>query len=164
MEHWAEISDYPNYLISSEGRVYSRRGDRILKPRFDRGGYLLVNLYNEFGRSTKSVHRLVAEAFLEPELTHFQVNHRFGDKTNNRVEDLEWSTPSENVLHAFRTGLRTPTRMRSIRIIETDEVFESTSACARAINGSSGTIGMCLSGRRRTHLGYTFEYVNTERR
>jgi hypothetical protein len=61
---------------------------------------------------TKSVHRLVATALLPNPLGLPQINHKDGNKANNRVDNLEWTTASDNLRHAYRTGLRKPNSMR----------------------------------------------------
>lgn len=96
----------PNYCVSLEGNVYSLKSNRFLKPFSDTSGYQYIECY-EFGLKTKfAIHRLVALAFIENPLGKKEVNHIDGDKRNNNVNNLEWVTPSENCVHAERTGLR----------------------------------------------------------
>lgn len=79
---------------------------RVLGLRFVRGGYLRATISLDGEQKQRPVHRLVAAAFLEPAPSpHHQINHKDGDKTNNRVENLEWCTAQENSLHAYKTGL-----------------------------------------------------------
>ena len=102
-EIWKPISDYDGYEVSNFGRVKSFKynSPRILKPEL-RGVYLSVNLYNKHFQ----VHRLVALAFIPNPDNKPQINHIDGHKLNNYAGNLEWTTASENIQHAFATGLK----------------------------------------------------------
>lgn len=112
MLRWRPIYGYEDrYYISNYGQVISFKQfkARILKLRHFKG-YMGVVLYHPNGKSrTHMIHRLVANAFIgeSPSDVH-QVNHLDGNKSNNHVKNLEWVTPSENVLHSIKTGLRVP--------------------------------------------------------
>lgn len=113
-EEWRVIQEFPNYAVSNLGRV-RREVDGIgtlagqLTVGGLRKGYRSVGLRRTRGghRFHCSVHRLVARAFLgEPPKAQPCVNHINGIKTDNRVENLEWSSVAENEAHAARTGLK----------------------------------------------------------
>ena len=92
-----------NYLVFSNGDVFNLNGVKMT-PSIDRSGYLhgLIN-----GRS-KSYHRIIAECFVPNPYNKHDVNHVNGIKTDNRAENLEWCTRSENVIHAYKNGLERP--------------------------------------------------------
>ena len=123
-EIWKDIEETKGYYqISNYGRVksvsrfhktkdtgyYSK--DKILKPSIDNLGYLQVQIrkpegYNtRNGYKTRRIHLLVASAFIDNPYNLPVVNHIDGNKQNNCVDNLEWCTHQENVLHAFHNGL-----------------------------------------------------------
>lgn len=105
VEIWKDIEEYPNYKVSNLGRI--KHYERLLRPHINKYGYGVVLLYNNGKRKKYLVHRLVAFAFIPNPLNKPQINHINGIKTDNRVENLEWATFSENMLHAYRTGIIT---------------------------------------------------------
>jgi len=104
-EIWQAYPNNRNYLISTLGRVRGR-GGRILHPAKHRQGYLWLKV----GKSHCLVHRLVAETFIPNPDGKTTVNHINGNKADNRVENLEWATQSENNQHAVRLNLRPYTK------------------------------------------------------
>ena len=164
MENWKSISEYPNYEVSNTGKVRNINSGRILKPRLAKG-YERVILCDHNICKPKTVHRLVAQTFIRDTNNNLQVNHKDGNKLNNNVENLEWVTVSENLSHAYRIGLKNPPRPnpRKVKIVETNEIFNSMAECARHINGSKTHIGECLDGKRTTHMGYHFEEMKERR-
>ena len=96
-------SPYPKYFVTKDGQIYSTyKRHRWLKPKLDKYGYYVVRLFINKHGYDKTVHRIVAETFLLNPEQKETVNHKNGIKTDNRVENLEWSTFSENNLHRFR--------------------------------------------------------------
>lgn len=79
---------------------------RILKPQLHCTGYLCVGLRLNGKRKICRIHRLVAEVFIPNPNDKSEVNHCDGHKLNNYVSNLDWVTPSENMQHAYGTGLR----------------------------------------------------------
>ena len=110
-EIWETIPNFDGYEVSNLGRVRSFKQSRkghVLKPRpfFKGNDYLGVSLCLNGKVEVRLVHRLVAEAFIPNPLNKPMVNHINGIKTDNRVENLEWVTVSENHCHAYAIGLR----------------------------------------------------------
>ncbi|MBR4153365.1 MAG: HNH endonuclease [Selenomonadaceae bacterium] len=114
-EEWRPIVGYEQlYQVSNFGRVKSfcGRTPKILKPALG-GGYLCVNLCIEGKTKMFLVHVLVAQAFISNPGNKPQVNHKDGWKINNCVGNLEWTTGSENMQHAYDTGLQKSGTARS---------------------------------------------------
>lgn len=109
MEIWKDVIGYEEYFqISNEGRLFSKRSEKVLKQTISKTGYYTVST-KIGGRSGINkcfkIHRLVAEAFLSNPECKRTVNHIDGCKLNNNLSNLEWATDSENTQHAHNTGL-----------------------------------------------------------
>lgn len=155
-EVWKDIPNYEGlYQVSNLGRV--RGLDRMtqcknIPPFFIKGvelvlskcagGYFYCHLSKNNKKKSYSVHRLVATTFI-PNPNHYRdVNHKNGDKSDNRVSNLEWLTHKENIWHAIKNGMITPQKNNSKRVIcvETNEIFESATEAAKAKNCNSCSI------------------------
>jgi len=111
MEIYKSVIGYEGiYEVSNKGEIRSlesRWGKPCqLKQSTDKGGYKIVTLCKEKKHLTKTVHRVVATAFLG--LSWFDVNHKDGNKSNNHVENLEFVSKSQNTRHAIANGLFIP--------------------------------------------------------
>ena len=110
-EFWKPVLGYEDrYVISNKGRIYSKKLKRCLKPLENEKGYLTIELWRDYKRKVVKIHRLVAETFLENLQHKKEVNHKDGNKQNNCIENLEWCTRSENMIHAYKIGLRRPSK------------------------------------------------------
>lgn len=109
MEVWKNIEN--DYRVSNLGNVESfKYGSwRPMKKSISGNGYLAVGLCNNNKVKRQYVHRLVAMTFISNPLNKPTVNHLNGIKTDNRIENLEWATQSENNKHSYDSGIKKPT-------------------------------------------------------
>lgn len=119
-EEWRDVVGYESsYEVSSYGKIKSierrcasKNGktrkvpERIMKPKIDRYGYSAIHLSKNGERRDFTIHRLVALAFIPNPENLPQVNHKDGDKLDNRVDSLEWCSAQYNVQHSFDNGLQ----------------------------------------------------------
>ena len=129
-ETWKDILG-TTYGISSIGRVYNSATDTMLKPFPNNNGYLMVDIFHNTVKERVAIHRLVARYFIpNPEAKDF-VNHIDGNKQNNKVDNLEWVTPSENSQHAVATGLspvgseKTLAKLTEADVIDIQKAFDN---------------------------------------
>lgn len=101
-ENWRPVPSAPRYYASSLGRVMNSK-KKILTPFMDSSGYPIVSFWKVCGRVR--VHNIIAETFLGKKPFGSQVNHKNGNKCDNRPENLEYISQADNLRHAFRTGL-----------------------------------------------------------
>lgn len=103
-----KLENYIDYEVSKDGYIYSVKynKERKLKPNIGKDGYIRVKLYNKNVNKTYLLHRLIAQMFIPNPQNKKEVNHIDGDKLNNNVLNLEWCTPSENVVHSYKMGLQ----------------------------------------------------------
>lgn len=171
MEEWRTTTRNPNYEVSNTGRVRRIDAKKDHSTR-DKKGYLVTDLYENGRRTTERVHILVAEAFVPNPENKPEVNHDDGDKHNNNVSNLYWTTKKENCAHAWKTGLAKPSygmRGKSnpnggrkgtpFRVVETNEVFNTLRECKEAIGCTPSHVHECLNGKNKTHKGYHYEYL-----
>lgn len=175
-EIWKEIDGYPNYMVSSKGRVKSlervimkSNGKRqtiketIRKGVKDKDGYLIVTLYDEYHNMKNiKIHRLVAKAFIPNPNNLPEVNHKDEDKTNNNVDNLEFCTTRFNLTYGNR--LKKVIEKISKKCYQYDlnkkliSIFPSTQEASRLTGILQSNITACCRGEYKTTHGYIFSY------
>ncbi len=159
---WAVAPSAPTLLISETGQIVRMASSRRkgkgwqtfpeiqLKARRIGAGYLAINSKDRGIKRTLYLHRLVAEAFLGKPSDANEVNHKDGNKANNSVSNLEWTTHSKNLQHAISSGLTsrhslTPDDVRQIRLLADKQVKRSE--IARLYGVSPQAVRHIESGR-----------------
>lgn len=141
MEEWKDYEE--DYAVSSYGRMYSKRAGRCLSIKsFDNDGYVKVAPHG----NTKRLNRIVAQTFIPNPDSKTTVNHIDGNKKNNRVDNLEWSTRSEQMIHAYKHGLKKP--MRGSENANAKLTDEQVKAIRSEYVRNSRTHGTVALGRR----------------
>lgn len=148
---WKEYPLDTRYQVSTEGEVKGQNG-QILKGTTTSQGYRKIGIYTDGKGIFKYVHRMVLETFCPNDnAENLIVNHKDGDKTNNKLENLEWATQKENVEHArdvlhisYNTKNANEARKNKIKMIDIvskeETIFNSIQECADFLNVKYQTI------------------------
>lgn len=132
-EIWKDIEGYEGlYQASNLGRIksliyHNGTQERILVPRTNRNGYSQVLLYKDGNHKTFLVHRLVGKTFLQKsDISFDQINHLDGNKTNNKIDNLEWTNSMLNNRHRVRVlGASGLPACIKVKCLETNKVYYS---------------------------------------
>lgn len=174
MEIWKDIKGYEAfYQVSNIGRVRSldrvvALGDTfkkikgvVLKQNNHTVGYSIVSLHENSIQKSYTVHRLVANAFIENKHNKPYVNHIDGDKKNNHYLNLEWCTHEENTVHAVNNGLikkgskRAHSKLKESDVELIKELLkkgDSQSSISKIFNVSQSTISHIKLGKKWSHV------------
>lgn len=161
------IPGLEKYLACKDGRIYSERTNKFMTPSYTTKKYHSVCIRHNGKTFTRSVHRLIASAFIPNPDNKQQINHINGIKTDNRVENLEWATQSENQIHAHKTGLKDEstkrfvskareTNSRLVIDLETGIFFDSVVEASKAKNINNQTLIGYLCGFRKNKTSLVY--------
>lgn len=172
MEEWKDIDE--KYKVSTEGRVYSKIRNKILKSVLFGTGYYYVTIKGK----QKAIHRLVAEAFIENPMKYNVVNHKDENPANNKVENLEWCDAKYNSNYGTRNERisktlkgKKPSKKAVTAAKESNyktvyqytkdlklvKIWKSPSLIPESIFKRHG-IYKCCTGERKTYKGYIWSY------
>ena len=177
-EVWKDVKGYEGYyqvsnlgnikslerIIENSGTLtgYYKVKERILKPRENknRNGYYELSLRKDGKEKRFKVHRLVACAFIENPYNKPEVNHIDGNKSNNCVSNLEWTTSKENKEHAWNMGLNNSNhKKKPIKCNENNMCFESVVQASKELNCDRRGIFRVLKGEIKNIKNMTFSYI-----
>lgn len=190
---WKEIPDTEGlYFASDKGEIksadrmrkycshnktgYYLRSGKILRQALNGHGYPVVSIAIP-NKKTKvtAVHLLIAKTFIPNPDNLPQINHKDGNKTNNRIENLEWVSCKDNIIHAVKTGLNNGPKNpywtgkegslhnRSIAVDMYDingnyiKTFGSMRLAAKEMNCKDSHISQCVSGKRKSTGGFIWK-------
>lgn len=154
-EKWASLAEFPNYAISTYGRIIHTVHGTELFGRMSSYGTLKVALYHEGVGKYFLLHHLVAEVFLTGYRPGKKIDFADGDKTNCRADNLRFVSASG--LGRLGPGTSRPEGIRRFRILETGQTFRSISEVSVWLRTDESTIYKVLRGERRSVKGCTIE-------
>lgn len=173
MEIWKPVKDFEGlYEVSNLGKVKTLRENRLLKPVYNKqNGYRYVRLYNKCEKFYY-IHQLVAEMFCGKPTTNLRltVNHKNGRKLDNRANNLEWVTFSQNLKHAYDNNLKQlPKTTRKVHCVELNKDFSSpykaalyliqTEHLTAKYRGIANNINRVCKKERNTAYKYHWHFV-----
>ena len=151
------------YAATEDGRIWSYRAKKFLKPVDNGKGYLCANLYKNGKGRRCYLHRLIAETYVPNPAGLPQVSHIDETRTNNCVSNLTWASQKDNSnmpLHKQR--LSEKAKKNPVICLETQEIFDSITEAAKVKNTYAGSIRYCCLGQRKTAGGLHWAYYEDE--
>lgn len=139
------------YAVTEDGKIYSYRSKKFLKQKIDRYGYLIVNLSKNKKAKSCKVHRLVANAYIPNPNNYDTVDHIDSDKTNNRVENLQWLDNASN---------NSKGHCKPIIHLETGKIYVSARECARKLNMNEQCIRRVCNNVYKHTGKHHFKYLD----
>lgn len=166
-EIWKDVVGYEGlYKVSNTGRILARSCERRFQK--NNSGYETVMLYKDGKYRRRTVHRIVAEAFIPNPLCYSQINHIDENKENNCVSNLEWCTPSENNLkyhknhpNQKRIGKSKGRRVQQISLNgELIREWDNARQVFTETGMSDWSVSQCCRGIWKTAYGYKWQYAS----
>jgi hypothetical protein len=163
-----EIEGHEGYFVYENGDVWTTKRNRLLNKSYN-NGYAKIIIKKDGVHHNKTVHRLVALAFIPNPENKPQVNHIDGNKANNHVSNLEWVNGSENNKHAFKLGLMRVTENckrrvkevlgRKVLNVKTGKIYLSVRDAAESANANKNTLYRKLKDGRSLKE-YNLSFLN----
>lgn len=149
---------FPHLTLYEDGRLYNHKTKKFKKWTKDTNGYMKTQIWVCGKPKNVHQHRLLAQSFIPNPNDKPQVNHKNGIKNDNRLDNLEWVTQSENGKHSFANGLQKPTKphMKKVINIVTNEIYESVSEAARRNNVWVSNLGRMLNNKIKNNTNLRF--------
>lgn len=156
-ESWAEVDDFPDYIVSTQGRVVNRHTNKELRPRVNSYGYSRVALRRDGKTHEVYIHHIVTRAFFTGYYKGVKIKH-VDDNSDNSLMNLRFVGRGVGIL---RKNSNRAMR-RKVRIVETGQVFLTVERCAAYLGGDPSSIYRVLRSERDSYKGFTFEYQYEE--
>lgn len=170
---WKIIPVDNNYEVSDSGQIREIATQRLISQWLDKDGYLLVTLSGHLYRA----HRLIASTFISNPNNYPVVNHKNFNKSDNRIENLEWVTYSENTKHSFTGNHRDESTAEWVKKVQPlaaeasktkvaqydlegnlIQIFNSQREASEQTGTCRSSITRCVTGSRKTAGGYKWKY------
>lgn len=166
-EKWVKITEATNYEVSNLGRVRNLATNRVFNPAPGGNGYKQVSLkiIATNRNERRYVHRLVAQYFIPNPENKKEVNHINGDRSDNRAENLEWVTTSENQKKKYITNPDTITCNKKVAQLDKNTLaiiaeFPSVAAACRELGHKRGRLDLALKGKAELAFGFRWKYID----
>lgn len=170
-----QVLDYLEYMVDTNGVIYNKNGT-VKKYSINHKGYAIVNFYVNNKRMGVAIHTVVAKQFIpNSDVCKTQVNHKDGNKLNNKVSNLEWTTPKENTEHSKNVLMHDKTGSNSscaVKVQATNDFerieFNSIMDAAKhffpnaeykKLRQVQNSIYRALSKQRNSYKGYVWTYI-----
>ena len=177
LEIYALIKDFPDYLVTSHGRILSLKYGKIKEIKIKKNHkyeYFQVALCKNGKITYINVHRLVAQSFIPNPENKPQVNHIDENKTNNHMSNLEWTTEKENCNYGTRNERirktisknkckNKPKKVIAKSLTEQKVLIFKSAYQSTKFGFEQGSISKCCCGKSKTHKGYTWQFIDKDK-